>query len=151
MQDGVSGGQIEFISWEIRFQVPYIFALSRRQRTSVNVIYRHSSAIVCNLRRGEAFESVYGVSKTNNCGRIRGKDEVTVASNHLLAADFSRPLITFYSRPPADAACGHFKAPTFHFYYYTQPESGSLEVVVHTFLFWALVYSDGVFFPSGNQ
>lgn len=41
-------------------------------------------------------ESVYGVRKTNNSGSIWGKDEVTLASNHLLLSAFSEPLLGFY-------------------------------------------------------
>lgn len=49
----------------------------------------------------KGFESVYGDKKTNNSGWIQGKDEVTLASNHLLHAAFSEPLLGFYGHPSA--------------------------------------------------
>lgn len=62
-------------------------------------------ACYCRISASKSFDSVYSVKKTNNCGWIQRKDEVTLPSSHLLHSAFSEPLLGFYghlsARQPA--------------------------------------------------
>lgn len=57
----------------------------------------------------KCFESVYYVKKTNNSVWFQGKDEVTLAPNHLLHSAVSEPPLGFYDHLLLDSFQSKFK------------------------------------------